>query len=73
MRPERERSAGAARVLLTPACSPHARIARADANGAYTGECTTLALSGFVRSLGDADAAVDRLWSKQYEAAGKAI
>jgi len=44
-------------------------IGHVDVNGVYTGECTTFALSGFVRSLGDADASVDRLWAKQYNAA----
>lgn len=41
--------------------------------GVYTGECTTLALCGFLRKQGEADAAVDRLWTKQYENAGRQI
>jgi hypothetical protein len=43
--------------------------ARADVNGVYTGECTTYALSGFVRGQGEADAALDRLWAKETGAA----
>lgn len=45
---------------------------RADANGVYTGECTTYALSGFVRGQGEADAAMDRLWAKETAAAAAA-
>mmetsp|Transcript_20701 Transcript_20701/g.61209 ORF Transcript_20701/g.61209 Transcript_20701/m.61209 type:complete len:84 (+) Transcript_20701:36-287(+) len=48
-------------------------IGHVDANGVFTGDCTVMALSGFVRSLGDADAAVDRIWLKTFEAAGKSI
>ncbi|KAL8160681.1 hypothetical protein V2J09_002218 [Rumex salicifolius] len=40
-------------------------IGHLDANGVYTGEFTTFALSGFVRAQGDADSAVDRLWQKK--------
>ena len=32
----------------------------------YTGTSTTLALCGFIRSQGESDAALDRLWNKVY-------
>ncbi|KAL8136499.1 hypothetical protein V2J09_002500 [Rumex salicifolius] len=40
-------------------------VGHLDANGVYTGDFTTFALSGFVRAQGDADSAVDRLWQKK--------
>ena len=36
-------------------------------DGVYTGEFTTMALCGFVRGMGEADGAFDRLWTKCYE------
>jgi small subunit ribosomal protein S21e len=33
----------------------------------YTGEWTTMALCGFIRSMGEGDGSLDRLWTKQYE------
>ncbi|KAF2316856.1 hypothetical protein GH714_042197 [Hevea brasiliensis] len=40
-------------------------IGHLDANGLYVGQCTTIALCGFVRAQGDADSALDRLWQKK--------
>ena len=37
------------------------------ADGVYTGEFTTMALCGFIRSQGEADGSLDRLWTKQYD------
>ncbi|KAK3441604.1 hypothetical protein EUGRSUZ_B01917 [Eucalyptus grandis] len=34
-------------------------------DGVYTNQFTTFALCGFIRSQGDADSAVDRLWQKK--------
>ena len=42
-------------------------IGHVGADGVYTGEFTTMALCGFVRSMGEADGAFDRLWTKCYE------
>eukprot|EP00894_Picocystis_sp_ML_P002489 jgi/Pico_ML_1/53006/g3629.t2 len=39
-------------------------IGHLDENGVYTGEQTTYALCGFVRSKGEADSALDTLWQK---------
>ena len=47
--------------------------ARADVNGVYTGECTTYALSGFIRGQGEADAALERLWLAEMAARPKLI
>lgn len=57
-------AAGADRAPSRPRPCP-----RADVNGVYTGECTTYALSGFIRGQGEADAALDRLWAKEVQAA----
>ncbi|KAL2630578.1 hypothetical protein R1flu_015264 [Riccia fluitans] len=40
-------------------------VGHLDENGIYTNQFTTFALCGFVRSQGDADSALDRLWSKK--------
>ncbi|KAJ3683719.1 hypothetical protein LUZ60_013946 [Juncus effusus] len=40
-------------------------IGHLDENGVYTGQFTTFALSGSIRSQGDADSAFDRLWQKK--------
>ena len=51
-------------------------VGHVNADGVYTGECTTLALCGFVRGMGEADGSLDRLWTKAYEsskAAGSEI
>lgn len=37
-------------------------IGHLDANGVYTGQYTTYALCGFVRTQGEADSSLDRLW-----------
>ena len=37
------------------------------ADGVYTGDYTTMALCGFIRSMGEADGCLDRLWTKCYE------
>ena len=39
-------------------------IGHVNADGVYTGEWTTLALCGFVRSMGEGDGCLDRLWTK---------
>ncbi|XP_078160654.1 small ribosomal subunit protein eS21 [Carex rostrata] len=40
-------------------------VGHVDENGIYTGQFTTFALSGSIRSQGDADSALDRLWQKK--------
>ncbi|XP_020254836.1 40S ribosomal protein S21-like [Asparagus officinalis] len=40
-------------------------IGHVDENGIYTGQFSTFALSGFIRAQGDADSALDRLWTKK--------
>jgi len=47
--------------ILTVPCSLRT------ADGVYTGEFTTMALCGFIRGMGEADGALDRLWTKCYE------
>merc|ERR1712228_559101 len=42
-------------------------IGHVNSDGVYTGEFTPMALCGFIRSQGEADGALDRLWTKQYE------
>merc|ERR1712118_80554 len=42
-------------------------IGHVNADGVYTGEFTPMALCGFIRSQGEADGALDRLWTKVYE------
>jgi len=42
-------------------------IGHVNADGVYTGEFTTMALCGFIRGMGEADGALDRLWTKCYE------
>ena len=42
-------------------------IGHTNADGVYTGEFTTMALCGFIRSMGEGDGALDRLWTKVYE------
>ena len=46
---------------LFPVCSV--------ADGVYTGEWTTMALCGFIRSMGEGDGCLDRLWTSSYDAA----
>lgn len=48
-------------------------IGHVNADGVYTGEFTTMALCGFIRSMGEADGALDRLWTKSYDDAGSKI
>ncbi|KAG8464146.1 hypothetical protein KFE25_003209 [Diacronema lutheri] len=48
-------------------------IGHVDVNGVYTGECTTYALSGFIRGQGEADAALERLWLAEMAARPKLI
>ena len=43
------------------------------ADGVYTGEWSTMAICGFVRGMGEADGAFDRLWTKCYEDAKGSI
>ena len=40
-------------------------IAHVDENGVYTGQYSTVALAGKVRSAGDSDSAIDLLWQKK--------
>merc|ERR1712037_861426 len=47
-------------------------IGHVNADGVYTGEWTTMALCGFIRSQGESDGALDRLWTKCYEDAKRA-
>merc|ERR1711934_619434 len=42
-------------------------VGHVNADGVYTGEFTPVALCGFIRSQGEADGALDRLWTKVYE------
>ncbi|KAK3288363.1 40S ribosomal protein S21 [Cymbomonas tetramitiformis] len=46
-------------------------VGHLDEHGVYTGQYTTFALSGFVRSNGEGDAALDRLWQKKKAEAGQ--
>ncbi|XP_078436058.1 small ribosomal subunit protein eS21y-like [Wolffia australiana] len=46
-------------------------VGHVDENGIYTGQYTTIALCGFIRSQGDADSALDRLWQKKRVEAGQ--
>ncbi|CAA6662054.1 unnamed protein product [Spirodela intermedia] len=46
-------------------------VGHLDESGIYTGQFTTLALSGFIRSQGDADSALDRLWQNKKSIAEK--
>ena len=48
-------------------------IGHVNTDGVYTGEYTTMALCGFVRGMGEADGAFDRLWTKCYEDAKGSI
>ena len=48
-------------------------IGHVNADGVYTGEYTTMALCGFIRGMGEADGAFDRLWTKSYEASKGSI
>ena len=43
------------------------------ADGVYTGEYSTMAICGFVRSMAEADGAFDRLWTKCYDDAKGSI
>merc|ERR1712087_117569 len=47
-------------------------IGHVNADGVYTGEWTTMALCGFIRAQGEADGALDRLWTKCHEDAKRA-
>eukprot|EP00232_Nephroselmis_pyriformis_P028232 CAMPEP_0182862604 /NCGR_PEP_ID=MMETSP0034_2-20130328/6154_1 /TAXON_ID=156128 /ORGANISM="Nephroselmis pyriformis, Strain CCMP717" /LENGTH=81 /DNA_ID=CAMNT_0024994693 /DNA_START=70 /DNA_END=315 /DNA_ORIENTATION=+ len=38
-------------------------VGHLDENGVYTGQATTFALCGFLRTMGEADSSLDRLWS----------
>eukprot|EP00793_Prasinoderma_coloniale_P005607 PRCOL_00004081-RA len=40
-------------------------IAHLDESGVYTGACTTFAIAGKTRSMGESDSALDHLWSKK--------
>ncbi|WOL03316.1 40S ribosomal protein S21 [Canna indica] len=40
-------------------------VGHVDESGVYTGQFSTFALCGFIRAQGDADSALDRLWSKK--------
>lgn len=42
-------------------------IGHVNADGVYTGEFTTMALCGFIRSMGEGDGCLDRLWTKEYD------
>ncbi|CAA7398437.1 unnamed protein product [Spirodela intermedia] len=46
-------------------------VGHLDENDIYTGQFTTLALSGLIRSQGDADSALDRLWQNKKSIAEK--
>ncbi|KAL3688482.1 hypothetical protein R1sor_014791 [Riccia sorocarpa] len=46
-------------------------VGHLDENGIYTGQFTTFALCGFVRSQGDADSSLDRLWAKKKSELGQ--
>ena len=47
-------------------------IAHLDENGVYTGQYSTVALAGKVRSAGDSDSAIDLLWQKKKAGVGQA-
>ncbi|WOL09500.1 40S ribosomal protein S21 [Canna indica] len=40
-------------------------VGHVDETGVYTGQFSTFSLCGFIRAQGDADSALDRLWSKK--------
>ena len=44
-------------------------IGHVNADGIYTGEFTPFAMCGFIRSMGEADGSLDRLWTKTYDEA----
>jgi small subunit ribosomal protein S21e len=45
--------------------SVQVNIGHVDANGVYTNQFTTFALAGKVRSMGEADSALDVMWRKK--------
>merc|ERR1712060_554851 len=47
-------------------------VGHLDANGVYTNTYTTFAVSGYVRSMGDADSALDKLWQSKKAEIGQA-
>ena len=47
-------------------------IGHVNADGIYTGEFTPFAMCGFIRSMGEADGSLDRLWTKTHEEAKRA-
>ena len=67
--------AACASLFARMLCASTARliVACIAADGVYTGEWTTMALCGFIRGMGEGDAALDRLWTKQYEESKAAI
>jgi len=48
-------------IVAKDHASVQLNIGHLDANGVYTGAYTPIALSGFVRGMGESDAAVNRL------------
>eukprot|EP00210_Caulerpa_lentillifera_P006350 g6066.t1 len=46
-------------------------IGHLDESGVYTGQFTTFALSGLVRRRGEADSALDILWTKKKAESGQ--
>eukprot|EP00240_Pyramimonas_obovata_P009573 CAMPEP_0118921240 /NCGR_PEP_ID=MMETSP1169-20130426/578_1 /TAXON_ID=36882 /ORGANISM="Pyramimonas obovata, Strain CCMP722" /LENGTH=83 /DNA_ID=CAMNT_0006861933 /DNA_START=61 /DNA_END=312 /DNA_ORIENTATION=- len=40
-------------------------IGHLNESGVFTGQYSTFALCGFIRGMGDADSALDKLWSKK--------
>ncbi|CAA6669093.1 unnamed protein product [Spirodela intermedia] len=51
--------------------SVQVNIGHLDENGIYTGQYTTIALCGYIRSQGDGDSALDRLWQKKRTESGQ--
>ena len=64
-------SRSASHTLTQPSTLSFALSSAAD--GVYTGEWSTMAICGFVRGMGEADGAFDRLWTKCYEDAKGSI
>ena len=47
-------------------------VGHLDQSGVFNGKSTVIALSGYVRNMGDGDSATDLLWQKKKADAGQA-
>ncbi|CEG00380.1 Ribosomal protein S21e [Ostreococcus tauri] len=59
-------------ITATDKASVQLNVGHLDANGVYSGQYTTLALAGYVRSKGESDSAIDLLWQKKKAAINQA-